>query len=791
MRGARYGDAARAAARLDAASMDHGMSVPHDRTLLTLASAPLPRRVLGVMQRLYALVGDGVGQMLDRMLIEFELELQRLADRAGTPELHVQYMAIIRSVQLQGSKMRPLVLAQLQDALSRIREETVRQQPEKDTSPDFRELRLVDDHDVDERAALTMITARQEARSGLPLLLLGQRFGVLSCTAACDAECLPLGPRRLGQMVSRASEVMAIDASTRLLLFRAFDQQLISHYPSLLDAINGLLIREGILPELSYVPIRKRPQLQNPSSEGDGVEDVLPQVERRAGARRDGDKSGIGDGGRRASDRPLRSYTAWMGESADVMAPEEQRDAFELLRELLSGRRELLGKLRQTQPAAGLAPMAETLVDDGLQRLQAQVREGSTPVPESPQDVRHALLARNRHATGTGSAFSNASQDTFELLGMLYRQIHREVRPTSPSHQLLNRLMVPLLRVATHDARFFIDARHPSRLLLSAVAEMGATWLAPDEIDPQYEAQLRDAVEHVVTFFDGDLRVFDEANQWLDDAATSLQRKAEVSERRFVEAARGREKLEIAKRRGGAAIAEAIDGVAVPRFVRTLLGQAWVDVLTLLWLRHGEDSAEWQEHFEATRQIVRVSQGEPAPDGLESRIHEGMQQVGYHADDALLIARHLVGAIAEDSDEAATRTELAMRIKARARLGAGARTADTDVPRNPTEEAALDSLHELPFGCWIEFIADDGRVTRRRLAWFSAETGHALFVNQRGQRVDETTLDQLARQIAAGRARIVHAEQGRVVDRAWHAALQSLRGFTAPKAPAEDATDGQ
>ena len=120
-------------------------------------------------------------------------------------------------------------------------------------------------------------------------------------------------------------------------MFRAFDQQLISHYPSLLDAINGLLIREGILPELSYVPIRKRPQLQNPSSEGDGVDDVLPQVERRAGARRDGDKSGAGDGGRRASDRPLRSYTAWMGESADVMAPEEQRDAFELLRELLSG----------------------------------------------------------------------------------------------------------------------------------------------------------------------------------------------------------------------------------------------------------------------------------------------------------------------------------------------------------------------------------------------------------------------------------------------------------------------
>lgn len=768
------------------------MSVSHTRPLQTLSSAPLPRRVRTVLQRLFALVGDGIGTMLDRMLLEFELELQRLADRAGTPELHVQYMAIIRAVQMHGGRVRPHVLAQLEDALARIRDAQVRIEPEQVTSPDFRELRLVDDDDVDERAALKMITARQEARSGLPLMLLGQRFGVLACTPACDAENLPLGPRLLGQMVSQASEAISIDASTRLLLFRAFDQQLISHYPGLLDAMNALLAQEGILPELSYVPIRKRRQLQNPAADVDpGIDDVLPQVDRRTAARRGGDKRGSGDGGRRASDRPLRSYTAWLGEATDTLEPDEQRNAFDLLRELLTGRRELLGKLRQTQPAAGLSPLAETVVDDGLQRLQEQLREGSTPVPASPQDVRHALLARNRHATGAGAAFSSASQDTFELLGMLYRQIHREVRATSPSHDLLNRMMVPLLRVATHDARFFVDARHPARLLLSAVAEMGATWLAPDEIDPQYEAQVRDAVEHVVTFFDGDLKVFEEANQWVADAATVLQRKAEVSERRFVEAARGKEKLEIAKRRAAAAIAEAMDDVPVPRFVRTLLGQAWADVLTLLWLRHGEDSAEWRDHFDATRQIVEVSQGAAAPPGLETRIEQAMQQVGYHADDAGLIARHLTGVVEEDSDDAATRTELAMRIKARARLGAGTRSADEGVQRSESEDAALDSLHELPFGCWIEFIGDDDRVTRRRLAWFSAETGQALFVNQRGQRVDETTLDALARQVAAGRARIVRAEQGRVVDRAWHAALQSLRGFAAPHPSVEETSDGQ
>ena len=71
---------------------------------------------------------------------------------------------------------------------------------------------------------------------------------------------------------------------------------------------------------------------------------------------------------------------------------------------------------------------------------------------------------------------------------------------------------------------------------------------------------------------------------------------------------------------------------------------------------------------------------------------------------------------------------------------------------------------------------------RRRLAWFSPVTGRALFVNQRGQRVDDATgpqdLDQLARLVAIGQARVVQAERSGLVDRAWQAALSALRGLS-------------
>ena len=89
-----------------------------------------------------------------------------------------------------------------------------------------------------------------------------------------------------------------------------------------------------------------------------------------------------------------------------------------------------------------------------------------------------------------------------------------------------------------------------------------------------------------------------------------------------------------------------------------------------------------------------------------------------------------------------------------------------------------EQLRVMPFGTWIEFVTNQqGDVVRRRLSWFSPMTDNALFVNQRGQRVSEMSLDSLSRMLVANQARIVTVERGRLVDRAWQAAVAALRSF--------------
>jgi hypothetical protein len=68
-----------------------------------------------------------------------------------------------------------------------------------------RRLTLVDEEELDEEGRLGAIADRHAHRASLPLLLLGQRFGVLLGRPPQDAAVLPVGPRAFGRALSGAA----------------------------------------------------------------------------------------------------------------------------------------------------------------------------------------------------------------------------------------------------------------------------------------------------------------------------------------------------------------------------------------------------------------------------------------------------------------------------------------------------------------------------------------------------------------------------------------------------------
>ena len=747
----------------------------------SLASAGLPPRVRRALDEVLALVSAELEPLLAAMVSEFEQELFRLADQARNPGLESGYMHALRAFRINRADLLPHFLLAMESALAGLRVP-----PAPASAPaiadtglgGFGALRLVEDAVMDEATVLREIASRQEGRASLSLHLLGQRFGVLAAAPAFDAGHIPLGPQCLCRAIQTAAAALDIEHDARLLLYRIFDRVVMARYAKILEQIDTTLAEAGVLPALTFVPMRTRATPLETGASPPAAGEADDAARRQTVAAR-----GRGRGrGSAAGDAPQRPFTAWSGGERPPAGgdSEDHEAAYRRLQHLMSGRRELLHKLRPQGERQGPPPqqLPTRDVTDALHQLQAQP---GAMAARSLAEIKQSLLAQARQRSGEAAALSPQDEDAFELLSLLYGHLEEEIRSEAPSAALIRELQIPMLRVALQDHSFFTRQQHPARELLNTVAESAARWLEEPAIDPRLLAALRDAVAHVRQNYLDDIQVFTDNNTQLQSQLQAQARTAELQERRHVEAARGKEKLATAKLRAAEAMQDLIGEQRLPRFSRALLDQAWADVLTLTLLRHGDTSQAWQQQLAVTRQIVEAAVREDAPPdpALQSQVETSLGQVGYHGEEAGVIAQRLTQPRAAD-DDAASRTELAMKLKARARLGEDTAAAKRPrlPPRTPDEQAHYDNLRTLPFGTWLEFtINQQGDVVRRRMSWFSPITDNVLFVNQRGQRIGEQSLDALSRLLASGSARVVTADRGHLVDRAWQAAVSALRSF--------------
>lgn len=739
-------------------------STQHAAPPKTLAELSVPRRVRRALEnQLQTAVAD-LNRQLQVVLQETVLELGRQADRAHDRNVQAALFDSIRKLRGADTEFAAHFAQDLEASLATLHAPRVSRRLEELTMP-APGLSLVENVEMDEGAVLGSIAARSDSRNSLALQLMGHRYGVLAGGPAFDAEHLPLGPHALCHAVRNTCESLLLALDARVLLYAQFEKIAMAHYPALLDTLNTRLAGDGVLPHLSFVPVRVRPA--TPGLERDAEPPAL--------ARQPSPSTAAAAPPPEPPTPAMTLAQERLPASAETGTPAPRESGFVALQGLLARRRKLLAKLR---PGGGEERVREPLPRDQVLAALRRMR-GNAGKHGNLADIRQTLLAQARQMHGHGVALTDADGDGFELFSLFLTQLQRELRSGSPGEALVERLKLPLLQLALRDHRFFIDGTHPARMLLDAVSQAGARWLGEDDLDPQWLGLLQRAVGTVHEDPDAGYDTFVAANHALQGGLQAAARKNEMSERRQVEAARGREKLELARQRATDEIARVVGGRSLPRFHTMLLDQAWADVLSLALLRGGEDSDAWRELREATAAIVEASatavQRDPDP-AFVAKLQDALGGVGYHAEDAGAIARQLANGRTEDAD-LASRTELIVQLKARARLGEEnvARAEAAQAPRTPAEQAAHAALLANADGCWIDlFDPADDSVVRRRLAWLSPRSGHALLLNRRGLRVaGDASLDALARQLASGRLQLAESDM-HPAELAWQATMANL-----------------
>ncbi|PPU04543.1 DUF1631 domain-containing protein [Xanthomonas arboricola] len=800
-----------------ASSLQHTLSGP-------IADAPVSARGRRLLAALHAHCVQALSGPLRLTIVELERELLHQAEHARNSQIQAETYAQTRDLRDHIDRFPQAFLQQLAQDLATLRDRPSLM-PAADASAHPQMLTLVEDTDIDRDIVLSEIARRETSRRADALQLLAQRVAVIGAVAEFELEAVPLGPYALCRVLRQCGETLGLSLDGQLTLYRVFERQVIERLNDLYERANGTLAQEGILPGLIYHPYLVKP--------------TQVQTRRAAPAAATAAKDAAAASTRALPPRNGRPATGWSGQAAPTpwqsalldppampmtlaaatyggQATPALSDAVQALGSLMSSARrsQATGNVglaaNQSSANHGAAPatsaqaipekasprLASTAVpnaavSDALASLQAPLatQAAAAAQPTGIDAVQRQLLALLRAQHGPDAALSPQDTDTFDLLGLLYAQMQRDVREHTPAQAMLAKLQVPVVRAALADTHFFVRDQHPVRELLNTVAESGAVWLGDDDVDPQLLHKLGSAVDKVVNDYQGDEAVFAAANDDIQAHLRTLARRADLAERRHVDAARGKERLESAKQQAGARIEQLCEQSVPPRFVQALLRQAWSDVLTLTLLRQGEQSPEWDERQALTARIAEVTcrgKGQPADIALGSEIETALLQVGYHHDEAAAIARRLSTPGGED--EMTSRTELAARLKARSRLGDQGDSAprkDVAGPRSPAEEACYMQLRSLPFGSWFEFVINQqGDLRRQRLSWYSPMTGNALFVNQRGQKVGDHSLDGLARLMASGQARLLVEEKSRLIDRAWHATVRTLRSL-AGHSPAE------
>lgn len=760
-----------------------------EKKLVRLAErnlAPRVRAVLAGLLERTAYFEPALGLLFD----EIEQNLFKQADRARSNEQQLRLFEALREIKRGKADIVPRFLAFLESSMALLdKTSAVRHSTTSSKSQGSVKLELVDTGDLEISLAVQDIASKAEIRHTHALHQLGHRFGVIAGQPAYEAELMPLGPLALTSAMRYSLQEFDLGVNEKILVFQAFDRAVMAQIGAFYDTANNYLAEQRVLPNL---------QLR---SRREGRADTAQVAESEAEA---SEEQAVGNAASAAAPPPRKPSAGNTNTAAppsmDAGQVDDARDAllFSSLRGLLAERRRSVG---QQSPASSSNFLASR---DDLQSVLGALQSNPIDLPRgdgktgarSVGHLKQELLNKLRESSPQGNAPVLAAEDsdTIDLVGMLFDYIGQNLSARGSSRDLMAKLQVPVLRTALGDKDFFTRRNHPARMLLNSVAEASSMWMGDEEGDLGFTDKMNSLVDRVSREFTGDLSLIENLLGDLGKHMSQLTKRAEMAERRHIDAAKGREKLDLARERANSAVARLVNRGKPAPMVRAVLEQAWTDVLALTILRQGEDSQNYRRRLAVADQLMQIdSTDDPSKidSTLRDEVRNGLTQVGLHNDEVDGVIAKLFDP--PSADKKTSHTEIAITLKGKTRLGgepavapAAAASAvgivETEAPPSPLtaeEQKMMQHVRTLPFGTWFEFVTNQqGDSVRRKLAWFSTVTGRCLFVNQRGARADERTMEQLARDLVRGQVRVFNATPDKLIDRAWKAIMNTLQQFS-------------
>jgi len=604
-------------------------------------------------QQLQGLLRDLFDKVDDAM---FEL-----ADKATNNQDQNIYFESMREVRLGRKALEAaffrsidIRFAQLFDHTA-YRNEVTGPNPDKEFSLD--DLTLVKNDDLEEIVAIEAMINKANEQFAELIQHLTLRIDHLVPIKVYQKNN-PLGVDVICHAFNDAARNLHIDVKAKLVLFKLFDNMVMTKLGDIFQALNQLLIEANIMPSLksgSRPP--KRPSTTSATEYyGAGISAEYSDTPSASG---DAQNFG-GSSGSNFSNGVGFNNGVGQNSYGSSNYDEQTNQVLHSLRGLLNSR-------------GGVAPiprnMGQEVASHDLVRMLsfAQHQHGANQhggnggvsysgVAPAPLNIRELLqnLLLNSAPDQQPQQINQVDDDVINLVSMMFEFILDDRNLAAPMKALIGRLQIPMVKVAIADKSFFSKGGHPARRLLNEMAMAALGWQETSEENQRKDSlynKMESVVQTILSDFESDMNIFSNLLRDFREFLEKDKRRAKILEQRTVDAEAGIAKSDRARAQVETVLNRVIAGHILPTAAQKLLLDAWGSVLFITALKQGVESEEWQSAIRTAQQVVwsltapmtkenRQGLLKLVPDLLQ-KLRQGLDDISYSSYEAAQLFKQL------------------------------------------------------------------------------------------------------------------------------------------------------
>jgi hypothetical protein len=184
---------------------------------------------------------------------------------------------------------------------------------------------------------------------------------------------------------------------------------------------------------------------------------------------------------------------------------------------------------------------------------------------------------------------------TIDVVSMLFDFFFDDEALPDPIKVLIGRLQIPMLKVAIIDKDFFNQKKHPARKLLDSISRASLGWSEGHTDEQPLIDKTEEIVNFLITEFDEDISVFEEAYISFENFLTDQSQEIEKVEKEIQQQEQDKDiQIQQAQDAAAALVHKLTSNRELSFEVIDFLETTWTSVLFNAYLSLGESSNHWR-----------------------------------------------------------------------------------------------------------------------------------------------------------------------------------------------------